>query len=331
VEALEAALAAVSIFAHLRPDEIGRIARHCERVPLARGASHRLGPDSARVVIVVSGTVDLSVESLVGEVRSRMHAGDRFGDAALLTNGWRAAELRAHQPAQLALLDRSALATVLAEFPAVALPLAAELASELRQRNDQVREVLELGAAGLPPDQLAASIRHYRRTLALRGAAVRRVSGGALFHRLVVDQGREPPFWALLGFLGALGIARLVVFVILRYHLEQHFFALISGPDPNPMHIHHFNYGLVLLGLSGLGALFPIGRRSLRLLSLLFGIGCGLVFDEFALFWNLNPDYSQGSSLISAAIVGIVLVQLTYFRRFWVAWVGRAAARLRGA
>jgi len=331
VEALEAALAAVSIFVHLRPDEIGRIARRCERVALARGASHQLGPDCARLVIVVSGSVDLTVESLAGEVRSRMHPGDRFGDAALLTDSWRAAELRAHQPAQLALLDRSALTAVLAEFPAVALPLAAELASELRQRNDQVREVLELGAAGLPPDQLAASIRHYRRTLALRGAAVRRVSGGALFHRLVVDQGREPPFWALLGFLGALGAARLVVFVILRYRLEQHFFALISGPDPNPMHIHHFNYGLVLLGLSGLGALFPIGRRSLRLLSLLFGIGCGLVFDEFALFWNLNPDYSQGSSLISAAIVGILLVQLTYFRRFWVAWVGRTVARLRGA
>jgi CRP-like cAMP-binding protein len=331
VEALEAALAAVSIFAHLRPDEIGRIARRCELVTLARGSSHRLGPDSARLVIVVGGSVDLTVQSLVGELRSRMHPGDRYGDGPLLTESWHAAELRAREPAKLALLDRSGLTAVIAEFPAVALPLAAELASELRLRNDHVREVLELGAAGLPPDQLAASIRHYRRTLALRGAAVRRVSGGALFHRLVVDQGREPPFWALLGFLLALGAARLVVFVILRYHLEQHFFALIDGADPNPIHIHHFNYGLALLALSGIGALFPVGRRSLRLLSLLFGMGCGLVFDEFALFWNLNPDYSQGSSLISAAIVGIVLVQLTYFRRFWVAWIGRMAARVRSA
>jgi CRP-like cAMP-binding protein len=331
VEALEAALAAVSIFAHLRPDEIGRIARRFELRALPGGTSHRLGPESARLVMVVSGTVELTVNGPVGEVHSRMRAGDRFGDTALLADRWRTAELRARQPAEIALLDRAGLAALIDEFPAIALPLAAELASELRQRNDQVREVLELGAAGLPPDQLAASIRHYRRALAQRGAAVRRPTGSALFHRLVVAQGREPPFWVLIGFLAALGAARLVVFVILRYHLEEHFFALIAGSDPNPMHIHHFNYGLALVAFSGLGALFPVGRRSLRLLSLLFGVGCGLVFDEFALFWNLNPDYSQGSSLISAAIVGIVLVQLTYFRRFWVAWIARTAERVRGS
>ena len=58
---------------------------------------------------------------------------------------------------------------------------------------------------------------------------------------------------------------------------------------------------------------------------------CAFWRELIALFWNLNPDYSQGSSLISAAIVGILLVQLTYFRRFWVAWVGRTVARLRSA
>jgi hypothetical protein len=85
------------------------------------------------------------------------------------------------------------------------------------------------------------------------------------------------------------------------------------------MHVHHFNYGLILIGASGLAALFPFGRRGLRLLAFAFGIGCGLVFDEFALFWNLNPEYAQSLSLIAAAIMVSVLVQLTYFRRFWAA------------
>jgi hypothetical protein len=57
----------------------------------------------------------------------------------------------------------------------------------------------------------------------------------------------------------------------------------------------------------------------------LFGVGCALVFDEFALFWNLNPDYSQGLSLISAAIAAVVLIQLAYFRRFWTALFVRVA------
>ena len=52
--------------------------------------------------------------------------------------------------------------------------------------------------------------------------------------------------------------------------------------------------------------------------------GCGLVFDEFALFWNLNPEYAQTLSLYSAAIALVMLANLTWFREFWVA-VGRRA------
>ena len=166
--------------------------------------------------------------------------------------------------------------------------------------------------------------------LAMRGAASRRLTVEALFRRLVVEQGAEPPFWMLVGFLGALAGARLVVFLILKYKLEKQLFALVAGTDPNPMHIHHFNYGLVLVGVAGLAALFPSGRRTLRFLALLFGMGCGLIFDEFALFWNLNPDYAQGLSVLSAAIAAIALVQLTYFRRFWGAIVRRVAQKAEG-
>ena len=53
------------------------------------------------------------------------------------------------------------------------------------------------------------------------------------------------------------------------------------------------------------------------------------MFDEFALFWNLNPEYAQSLSLIAAAIMVSVLVQLTYFRRYWVA-MGRYFYRSLG-
>jgi xanthine/uracil permease len=134
----------------------------------------------------------------------------------------------------------------------------------------------------------------------------------------------------LLGFVAGLAGARLVVYLILKYKLEKQFFALVAGQEKNPVHIHHFNYGLVLVGLAGLLALSPYGRRSLRVLSFLFGLGCGLVFDEFALFWNLNPNYAQGLSLISAAIAFMALIQLAYFRRFWIALLARVSQRIRG-
>jgi lysyl-tRNA synthetase class 2 len=170
-----------------------------------------------------------------------------------------------------------------------------------------------------------AALAHVRKSLGLRSAGVRHMNTGGLFRRWVADKGAEPPFWMLIGFGLGLAGSRITVHLILKYHLEKHLFALVAGSDPNPVHIHHFNYGLLIVGITGLVSLLPYGRRALRTLALLFGVGCALVFDEFALFWNLNPDYSQGLSLISAAIAAVVLIQLAYFRRFWTALFVRVA------
>ncbi len=135
----------------------------------------------------------------------------------------------------------------------------------------------------------------------------------------------------LAGFILSLGLARLTVATILKYGLEKQLFALVPGNDPNPEHVHHFNYGLILIGASGLAALFPFGRRLLKVLAFAFGLGAGLVFDEFALFWNLNPEYAQSLSLIAAGVMAGELVQLTYFRHFWTALARRSWLKLRGA
>jgi hypothetical protein len=228
-------------------------------------------------------------------------------------------------------IDRVGFDAVLAEFPAVALPLARELATELASRDDFLRQLLELHAAHLPAEELRAAIDERRTAQQKRGARVTRTSTRGLFHRLVVQKGAEPPFWMLVGFLASLGGARLVVHLILKFKLEKQLFALVPGTDPNPVHIHHFNYGLFLIGAAGLAALFPFGRRALRGLALVFGLGAGLVFDEFALFWNLNPEYAQELSVIAAGLFAALLVQLIYFRRFWAAVVRRTWLGLRGA
>lgn len=332
VQSIEVALGAVSLFAHLRPDEIGRIARRFEVIELAANTSRQFAaqPEQARLIIVVSGSVNASVDDPTGEVQVRMRPGDRYGDAMLFTGNPRPIRITARSPSLLAAIDRANVEQLLKEYPAVALPLSAELASELRARDEQVRQVAELRTSGRNSKQIAAAVQRLRRVLVLRSAGVRRPTTSGLFRRLVIDQGAEPPFWMLLGFILGLCGARLVVHLILKYKLEQHFFALVGGEGANPMHIHHFNYGLILVGATGVLALSPYGRRALRALSMAFGLGCGLVVDEFALFWNLNPDYSQGLSLISAAIALVALVQVAYFRRFWLAFANRAVQRIRG-
>ena len=329
MELAESVLSSLSLFEPLRADELGRVARRFEVTALAEG--ERLSFDDGRLLVVLRGAVSLEVAFASSSVRSALQVGDRHGEVGLLTDHRRPFTIVAPAAAMVATLDRVGLDAILQEFPAVALPLAEELAHELRVRNDVVRQILELHAEQLTGKQLEAALDERRRALVGRGAHVSRLSPRAIFRRLITERGAEPPFWMLVGFLVSLSGARLGVALILKYGLEKRLFALHqSGLDPNPMHVHHFNYGLVLIGVAGLAALFPSGRRALRLLAFAFGAGCGLVFDEFALFWNLNPEYAQGLSLIAAAMMGVVFLQLIYFRRFWVALTRRAWFMLGG-
>ena len=327
---LEAVLASVAIFEQLRPDELARISRRCEIVPLAPGQRHGDAASGPRLALVVRGEVEVEAHERGSTLRARMSPGDRFGTASLITGEVRPFTVVARGRAAIAVLDQAAFSAVLAEFPAVAVPLARELASEVAVRDDFLRQLLELHHARLPDGELRAAIHERAAAQQQRGARVTRSSTRGLFHRLVVERGAEPPFWMLVGFLLSLGGARLVVHLILKYHLESRLFALVPGNDPNPMHVHHFNYGLILVAAAGLAALRPLGRRALRALALVFGLGAGLVFDEFALFWRLDPEYSQELSVIAAGVAAATLVQLVYFRAFWSAVARRAWLGLRG-
>jgi hypothetical protein len=274
--------------------------------------------------------LDVTIAGEGPSLQSTLATGDRFGTFTLLTGYVRPFTLDAREDSTIATVDRAGFDALLDRYPAIALPLASELATELASRNDLVRQLLELHAEELPPEELRIAIEERRALHQRHGARVTRLSPRALFRRLVVQQGAEPPFWMLVGFLASLGGARLVVHLILKYKLEKQLFALVPGTDPNPMHVHHFNYGLVLIGAAGLAALFPLGRRGLRVLAFAFGLGAGLVFDEFALFWNLNPEYAQSMSLIAAATAATILVQLVWFRRFWGALAQRLSLLARG-
>lgn len=56
------------------------------------------------------------------------------------------------------------------------------------------------------------------------------------------------------------------------------------------LHVHHFAYGFGVLAVSGYLALIFSGPRAKFLISLLYGIGLGLAFDEFAMWIHLRED-----------------------------------------
>jgi CRP-like cAMP-binding protein len=317
----------------LRADELAVCARFFNRETLAPGSERSLGVEGPELCVVLRGEVAIEAAPLPGQPSqvSQVRSGDCFGEVALAAGRPLRATLRVSEQgerAEIARLGASGLALLLEAFPAAALPLCQEIADEVRFKDGLIRELGEVEALRLSGTDLSGALAARRRQLRRHGTGVVRRAASATYQELVYGRGREPAFWMLLGFLGALLGARLMVGFILKFHLEAQFFALTRSREySNPMHLHHFNYGLVLICVAGLAAFLPRSRRYARTFAALFGIGSGLICDEWALIWNLDPNYYQPLSYLAVLFFGAILLQLVLFRGFWSAWLQRWAWR----
>lgn len=79
----------------------------------------------------MKGRIALEVDGASGTKRAQMVPGDCHGELALLTGSGHSTRLASKRGATLATLDRAGLDAILLELPAVARPLAEELAHEL--------------------------------------------------------------------------------------------------------------------------------------------------------------------------------------------------------
>jgi hypothetical protein len=73
-------------------------------------------------------------------------------------------------------------------------------------------------------------------------------------------------------------------------------------------HIHHLNYGILLLAGVGAYLLFrrPTGR-GFSVAAVLYGIGLALTFDEFGMWLHLGGDYWTRASFDAIVIIGGLL------------------------
>ena len=111
--------------------------------------------------------------------------------------------------------------------------------------------------------------------------------------------------WILCSFLFTFIIARITVFLILARRIPD-LYLYVGGT-----HVHHLNYGIFLL--AGVGAYTLLARpRNNRLywISLLYGIGLALTFDEFGMWVHLGGSYWQRASFDAVVVIGACLTLL---------------------
>ena len=241
VSDFEAVLGGLAIFEQLRPDEVARIARRFTHVTLAAGERH--ATEGERLAVVIAGDVELAASHGAGELHAHMTAGDRYGTFSMVTGYARPFALTARRRgATIAILDRAGSTRCSpSSRPSRCRSRASSPASSPCATTSCASSSSSTAPACPKPSWLPRSpsaAPHSR-----RGARVTR-SRRAAFPPARRAAGAEPPFWMLVGFLASLGGARLVVALDPQVRLEKQLFALVPGNDPNPMHVHHFNYGL---------------------------------------------------------------------------------------
>jgi ABC-type branched-subunit amino acid transport system permease subunit len=102
----------------------------------------------------------------------------------------------------------------------------------------------------------------------------------------------------LTAFLLTFILARITVFLIMSRSIPD-LYLYFGGT-----HIHHLNYGIFLL--AGIGAYMLLARphgRKLTVAAVIYGIGMGLTFDEFAMWLRLDETYWQRASWDAVIVI----------------------------
>lgn len=99
-------------------------------------------------------------------------------------------------------------------------------------------------------------------------------------------------------------IARIMVLLIMTHRIRSLY--LHMGPDRT--HVHHLNYGIFLLSFVGAYCVFlrPTGK-DLSFVSIIYGIGLALTFDEFGMWLHLGGPYWQRASFDAVVVIGSLL------------------------
>ncbi|MEU1625213.1 phosphatidylglycerol lysyltransferase domain-containing protein [Streptomyces sp. NPDC020096] len=135
----------------------------------------------------------------------------------------------------------------------------------------------------------------------------------------IVQTGRQPLFLLLTGLVGS--------FVFIRFSVRMIRRGVRWWPGniaPGGLHIHHVVFGQAMMLLGGVGAftIRPDSTLARNVLAVFFGVGCGLVLDEFALVLHLEDVYwsEEGRKSVDAVILAVALIVMLLLG--WVPFTG---------
>ena len=127
-----------------------------------------------------------------------------------------------------------------------------------------------------------------------------------LYHRSIVESGKQPQFLVLASFLLTFFCVRGLAYSIRNGSLGAARNLVVRG-----IHIHHFVWGITLLLVSGYLSV-ALASPPRTAVALLFGCGAALTLDEFALWLHLEDVYwtERGRRSIDAVVLATTALAL---------------------
>ncbi|MER6129743.1 hypothetical protein ABT173_45755 [Streptomyces sp. NPDC001795] len=137
---------------------------------------------------------------------------------------------------------------------------------------------------------------------------------GHWLQRNIIEPGKLPMLLALTSFVLTFVITRVITRLI---HAGKGPFGNVKAGG---VHIHHVVPGVILTVIGGFGALASRQGFGSGFFAIVFGVGAGLVLDEFALilhladvYWTEEGRRSVEVVVVTAALVGLVLAGFAPF------------------
>lgn len=127
------------------------------------------------------------------------------------------------------------------------------------------------------------------------------------YEREMVEGNRSGAFWLLLSLLVTFLIVRGIT---RRIRADEGGGSVLRDVSVGGLHVHHLVYGIGLTLLAGfLEFRFQPDSPWYELLAIVFGIGAGLMLDEFALSLYMKDVYwaDQGRTSVDAVLIALML------------------------
>jgi hypothetical protein len=132
-----------------------------------------------------------------------------------------------------------------------------------------------------------------------------------LYFDIITTHHRAKSFIILVSFLITFVVSRAVIWLI------------DAGKFPDlyvyigETHVHHLNLGIFLLAATGYLSIAIRNVKYPNLMAIIFGIGLGLTFDEFALWLFLSNNYYARISYEAIITITLVLLNAIFFSDLW--------------